>query len=151
MCTGSLLAANGGKFAAYDPEADAATELAQAVSLAKQTNRHVLIQVGGNWCGWCQKLDKLFKSNDKIQALLEENFVLMHINYSKENQNKAVLAKLGFPQRFGFPVLLVLNGDGKRLHTQNTGYLEKGSGHNPDLVMRFLTKWSPSALDPSKY
>ena len=33
----------------YDPSADAKAEIAQAIKKAKTENKHVLIQVGGNW------------------------------------------------------------------------------------------------------
>lgn len=33
----------------YNPEADARQEIKEAVKQAKEENKHVLIQVGGNW------------------------------------------------------------------------------------------------------
>jgi len=33
----------------YNPQADAKKEIADAVKKAKAENKHVLIQVGGNW------------------------------------------------------------------------------------------------------
>jgi hypothetical protein len=73
------------------------------------------------------------------------------LNYSKENKNLDLLAELEYPQRFGFPVLLVLNGEGRRIHTQNTGYLEKDKSYDEKKVVGFLRNWSPEALDPDSY
>ncbi len=82
---------------------------------------------------------------------MRANYVIVHVNYSKENENEALLAELGYPQRFGFPVFIVLDDKGTRLHTQNSGYLEEGKGHSKEKVMEFFKNWSPEALDPKSY
>ena len=135
----------------YNPDADARAELNAAIKEAAKDGKHVLVQVGGNWCSWCLKLEKLYHSDKAVSEALENNFVLVHLNYSDENKNEAILAELGYPQRFGFPVLVVLDGKGKRLHTQNSGYLEKDKGHDPKKVIGFLEHWAPKALDPASY
>lgn len=135
----------------YNPAADAAADLEKAIQTASAEHKHVLAQVGGNWCSWCLKLDKLFRSDERIDSVMHEAYVLVHLNYSKENMNLPVLARLGYPQRFGFPVLVVLDGGGTRLHTQDSGLLEDGKGHSPEKVLTFLMNWAPSALDSSKY
>jgi hypothetical protein len=77
--------------------------------------------------------------------------VVTHVNYSKENMNLPMLEKLHYPQRFGFPVFLILNEKGERIHTQNSAYLEKGDGYDKPKIMEFLGAWSKNALDPKKY
>ncbi len=141
--------AGGGK--PYNPEADAKAQIRQALDRAKQSNKHVLLQIGGNWCSWCLKLEKLYKKDEAVAKALSDNYELVYINHSKENKNEAVLAELGSPQRFGFPVLVVLDGKGNRLHTQDSVYLEEGDGHGPKKVLRFLEQWSPKALNPSSH
>ena len=44
---------------------------------------------------------------------MNANYVVYHLNYSKENYNAKLLTKYNFPQRFGFPVFLILDGEGK--------------------------------------
>lgn len=139
------------KFNLYNPEADAKTEIASAVIKAKQENKHVFIQIGGNWCGWCKLFHKLTTADEELKSYISENYEVVHVNYSKENKNPEVLASLGYPQRFGFPVFVILDGDGQRIHTQNSGYLEEGEGHSKKKVMEFLQQWSPSALNPENY
>jgi hypothetical protein len=82
---------------------------------------------------------------------MEDNYEVLHVNYSPENKNEETLAKLGNPQRFGFPVFVILNGNGQRLHTQNSAYLEEGKGHSSKKVFGFLQDWSPAAVSPSTY
>jgi thioredoxin-related protein len=135
----------------YNPKADASLELNSAIKAASEQNKHVLVQVGGNWCSWCVRLHGFFHSETQIDSILKADYVLVKINYSPENKNREVLAKLDFPQRFGFPVLLVVDGDGKRLHTQDTGLLELGKGYDPEKIKRFLLSWNHQSLDPKTY
>lgn len=139
------------KFNAYNPEADAKKDIENAVVQAKANDKHILIQIGGNWCGWCKLFHDLTTTDEELKAYIAENFEVVHLNYSKENQNLDVLETLEFPQRFGFPVFVVLDGNGKRIHTQSSGYLEEGKGHSKKLVMEFLQSWSPGALNPENY
>ncbi len=132
----------------YHPEADARQQIQNAVAKAKAEHKHVLLQIGGNWCGWCRRFYELSISNDTILNLLRKDYVVAHINYSPENKNLKVLADLGNPQRFGFPVFVILDTNGNRLHTQNTEYLESGKGYSVEKVAGFLRQWSQEALKP---
>jgi thioredoxin-related protein len=135
----------------YNPTADARAEIAFAVAKAAKENKNVFLQIGGNWCIWCIRFNNLVSQDPDLDKYLCDNFVIVHVNYSKENMNEKLLADLGYPQRFGFPVFVVLDNKGNRLHTQNSEYLEEGKGHSKDKVMEFLKDWSPAALDPKTY
>lgn len=135
----------------YDPSEDAKAKIAEAVKKADIEGKHVFLQIGGNWCGWCIAFDTKVKSNDTLRNVLEKNFIVYHVNYSRENMNEDVLASLGFPQRFGFPVFVILDSKGNRIHTQNSAYLEEGKGHSAGKILEFLNQWSPAAIDPKQY
>ncbi|WP_083464702.1 thioredoxin family protein [Marinifilum fragile] len=135
----------------YNPDADAEKDITELIAKAKKEGKHVLIQVGGNWCPWCIKMHKFLHSQEEIHKLLNDNYIFLEVNYSKENKNKEVLKKLDYPQRFGFPVMLVLNAKGERIHTQNTGNLEKDKSYDFDRVKSFLYNWRPEALNPENY
>jgi thioredoxin-related protein len=135
----------------YNPSLDANKQIDSALKVAQQQKKHVLIQVGGNWCSWCIMLNKFYTTDYQLDSTIKANYVLIHLNYSEENKNLETLKKLDFPQRFGFPVLVILDAKGKRIHTQNTVYLEEGRGYNKQKLMDFLKAWSPSAMDPKNY
>jgi thioredoxin-related protein len=139
------------KISIYNPQADAKADINAAVKKAASENKHVLLQIGGNWCPWCVKLHKLLHTDATIDSVLKADYVFVMVNYSKENKNLPVLKELGFPQRFGFPVLVVLDKTGKRLNTQDTSLLEAGNGYDADKVLEFLKGWTVSAIDPLSY
>ena len=135
----------------YNPAADAAKDVTAAIAKARKEGKNVLIQVGGNWCVWCYRYDGFVKGDTALKRMTDENYVVYHLNYSPENKNLAYLKTLGFPQRFGFPVFVVLDEKGTRLHTQDSALLEKGKSYDPDKVKSFLQAWTPKALDEKNY
>jgi thiol:disulfide interchange protein len=135
----------------YNPLANGSEQIKSAIIRAKTENKHVFVQIGGNWCPWCLKFNKFCRSDQKIDSLLNTKFVVVHLNYSKENKNPDVLRQLGFPQRFGFPVFVVLDASGQRQHTQNSAYLELNDGYDRKKVMDFLKAWTPDAIKPENY
>lgn len=132
----------------YNPQADARADLKAAVARAAKANKHVFVQVGGNWCSWCIAFHNLVEATPELKGYLENNFEKVLINYSPENKNESLLASLGHPGRFGFPVFLILDGKGKVLHIQNSAYLEEGKGHSVKKVMEFLKGWTVAAVNP---
>ena len=135
----------------YHPKADARKEIALAVAKARAQNKQVLIQAGGNWCGWCIEFNRLVTNDTSLHSIIQANYVVYHLNYSQENKNPAIFKAYGFPNRFGFPVFLVLNADGKLIHTQNSSYLELGKSYDAPKVKEFLLSWTNKALQASSY
>ena len=135
----------------YDPQANAYEDLHKAVIRANKENKHVLLQIGGNWCVWCMRFNKLVTEDVDLKNIIDSNFVVVHVNYSPENKNPEILQALGYPQRFGYPVFVIIDAHGNRLHTQNSAYLEEGQGHSKKKVEEFLRQWSPAALNPNNY
>jgi thioredoxin-related protein len=126
----------------YNPEADAKAEVIAAIAKASAEGKHVFLQVGGNWCPWCVKFHHFLNDNAKLDSLAKANYVVVKVNYSKENFNKDLLSELGFPQRFGFPVFVILDEKGKVIHTQDSGYLELGKNYDIEKVERMFQLWS---------
>ncbi len=59
----------------FDPKRDSEKDLQDAVALAAKTNKHILLDVGGEWCSWCHKLDKFFQDNKDVSEFLHNNFL----------------------------------------------------------------------------
>ena len=141
----------------YNVQANAQEDIKVAVKLADKANKHVLLQIGGNWCTWCIAFHNLVDTTATLKTYLDDHFVTQLVNYSPENKNEAVLASLGHPERFGFPVFVVLDGKGKVIHIQNSAYLETSAvnekgrklvAHDPKKVMEFFKNWTYAAVHP---
>jgi len=144
----NLLQAQEKKIKLYNPyeNADSAITIVKKKSVLE--GKHILIQIGGNWCSWCIEFNRFTTTDKQMDSLLKADFLVYHLNYSKENLNKKLLEQFGFPQRFGFPVFIVLDNNGNQLHTQNSSYLEKDKSYNKEKVMEFFQHWNAKALDP---
>ncbi|MCU7552725.1 thioredoxin family protein [Chitinophagaceae bacterium LB-8] len=132
----------------YNPYASVEKDIPVLLTKAKLEKKHVLLQVGGNWCIWCYKFNSFVQLDSTLKRTISNNYVVYHLNYSKENKNLEYLKKLGNPQRFGFPVFVILDENGFRLHTQDSSLLEKGNGYDFDKVKSFLENWTPKAILP---
>jgi len=135
----------------YNPLADAREDINKAIVKAKAENKHVIIQVGGNWCGWCIKFHAFINEDPEISKIIADNYIFTLLNYSTENKNKEILTEYRNPGRLGFPVFLILDGNGQLIHTQDSGLLEEGSGYNKVKVTTFLNQWTYKALDPKNF
>lgn len=51
-----------------------------AVAKAQRENKHVVVDVYTNWCGWCKVMDRQTYGNDDVAAYLTENFALAKVN-----------------------------------------------------------------------
>ena len=130
----------------YDEGVDAMEQIREATALAQKTGRYVMCQVGGNWCPWCLRFAEFATKDSVIAPLMAENFVYIHVNYSKGNKNLEAMKYLGNPGRFGYPVFVVLDAKGKVLHTQDSSFLEEGQGYDKAKVQRFFKNWTPAAV-----
>lgn len=128
----------------YHPEADAEADIAKAVKQAKKEGKNVMIQAGGNWCIWCLRFNNYVQQTPELKNLADKNFVYYHLNWSQENKNEKIFAKYGNPgDKFGYPVFIVLDGDGKQIHIQDSAVLENGSGYSLEKVKEFFSNWAP--------
>ncbi|PHS70608.1 MAG: thiol-disulfide isomerase [Methylophaga sp.] len=112
----------------YDPERDPFKDFDLAQIEAKKNDKFILIQVGGNWCSWCHKLERFFNQSSEIKALLNNNFVVVKVNVSEENYNEEFLDQL--PEFVGYPFLVVTDANGEVLNSITSGYLEEGNGYS---------------------
>ena len=125
----------------FDAKRDASKDIWNALEIADKKSKHLLLHVGGNWCPWCRKFEHLLVENREISKLISEKFIVVHVNYSSDNENKEVLAK--YPKVLGFPHFFVLDKAGKVLKSQVSEELEDVNQYNAEKVLAFLKKWAP--------
>ena len=74
-------------------------------------------------------------------ALLEKNFVLVHVFIGHMDKNIDLAAKYGVPIKNGVPALAVLSANGKVLTSQRTGEFRDMRHMDQGSVQAFLNKW----------
>jgi thiol:disulfide interchange protein len=126
----------------FDPKRDPVADLKTAVTRAQAESKRIILDVGGEWCGWCHYLDRFFAANADLLKLREDNFVWLKVNMSDENENRTFLS--AYPPIVGYPHLFVLEKDGTLLHSQHTNVLELGKSYDYGKMKEFLVKWSPA-------
>lgn len=138
----------------YNENINPLEQIDKAVALAKSEGKHVICQVGGNWCPWCLRLIDHIDNDTLVNKKINENYIYIHVNYNPRKNIGSVSAKhaatlmqrLGNPSRFGFPVLVVLDSDGRIIHTQDSSFLEEGKGYSSEKILRFLKNWTKDAV-----
>jgi thioredoxin-related protein len=124
----------------YDPQRDPFKDGAAAIKLASETQRRVLIEVGGEWCKWCHILDDFLDNNPDIKVRLHKTFVMLKINVSNENDNSEFLK--AFPKTLGYPHMYVTEKNGSVLWSKDTAeFLEKGK-YSRDRFSVFFDRWT---------
>ena len=141
----------------YNEDINPIEQIDQAIEKSKSEGKFVICQVGGNWCPWCLRFADFITNDTTISKVIDENFVYIHVNYNprkSEGEEKMLLAKkmlerLNNPARFGFPVFVVLDDEGKVIHIQDSSFLEEGQGYDQKKVLRFFKNWTPKVVKQS--
>jgi thiol:disulfide interchange protein len=85
---------------------------------AGASGRRVIIDLGGNWCGWCRALDAVMDAPE-VKPFIAANFVVVPVDVAsadfKIDRNLAVLQRFGVGKVAGVPWLIVADADGKVL------------------------------------
>lgn len=121
--------------ASRDPQKDLEAGLAQAAA----SNKRVLLDVGGDWCSWCHLLDNYLATQKETGDAFAASFVIVKINWSPEQENKAFLSR--FPEASGYPHFYVLDVSGQLLVSQDTSKLERGDSYNKSKMLDFAKRW----------
>ncbi|GIK23503.1 MAG: thioredoxin family protein [Ignavibacteriota bacterium] len=137
----SSFAQNNKSHPKFDPNRDPFEDLKITIEKAEQSDKRIILDVGGEWCIWCHRIDAFMQNTDEVKSLLEENYILLKVNFSKENKNEKFLSN--YPSIDGYPHFFVLEKDGTLLHSQNTGELEKDKDYSKEKFVEFLDKWKP--------
>jgi len=132
----------------YDPARDPSKDLTVAMAEARADGKLVLLEVGGNWCGWCREFDRFVRADPEVEDALRCAFVVVRVNASPENGNARFLAR--YPEIPGYPYLFVLDSGGRLLQSMDTDDFLSGEAYDRRKFRAFLRKWSsPGKARPS--
>ena len=106
------------------------TDIKQAREQAKTARKLILVDfTGSDWCGWCIKLDREVFSKPEFKEYADKNLVLLEVDFPKRKELTAVQKahNIELAEEYGvqgFPTIIVLNGDGKKVG--ELGYMPGG-------------------------
>jgi thioredoxin-related protein len=95
------------------------TTISDALQIADQNSKPILVDVYTEWCGWCTKLDEEVYTNAEFIRYMD-SFVGLKLNAEDEGIGSKVAEQFRVE---GFPTILVFDKTGKLLGKVE-GYLE---------------------------
>lgn len=131
----------------YPDPARAHADLAAALKQAAATHKRVLLDFGGNWCPDCHVLD-IYLHDPANLPLLNANYVMVHVNIGRMDQNLDIAARYGIPLKKGVPALAVADAHGALLYSQKGGEFESMRTMQVSSVTAFLAQWKPGRPQP---
>ncbi|MDO4224866.1 MAG: thioredoxin family protein [Bergeyella zoohelcum] len=128
----------------YNPKENAEQKINELIKQAQKENKNIILQAGGNWCIWCLRFNHFLQTTPELKQIVDENYLYYHLNFSPDNKNEKVFARYGDPgKKFGYPVFIVLDKNGKLIHTQDSAVLEAADGYDIEKVKVFFNQWKP--------
>jgi len=132
-------AAHGAAKWGYDPQQDPFDQYQEAVAKAQAEHKLVLIIAGGDWCHWCNVLNRFVSRNADIDASLHDTFVVMKVYVGDENYNEFFFSQL--PEARGAPHFWIVSPEREVLSSQSTRAFEKKSGYDKQEFLQFIDHW----------
>lgn len=134
--------------AAIAAEPSAAALLTKARAEAKQEGKNVFVIFHASWCGWCHRLDETFLADKTMGKLMDDNFVVVHIDVLEQPAKKELenaggedLLKQWNGDKGGIPFMVVLSPEGDKLADSNqTGENGSNIGYpaKPEEIAHFM-------------
>ena len=106
------------------------TDAPKAQAQAKKENKLVLLDfTGSDWCGWCIKLKGEVFDLKEFKDYADKNLVLVEVDFPRKKQLSADQKKANnaLQEQYkiqGYPTIIVLNGEGKKVG--ELGYVKGG-------------------------
>jgi len=99
----------------YDPEADAASDVAATLAAAKVDNKKAILVFGANWCHDSRALAAHFEK-PRFQTLIQSHYKLVYVDVGQKNRNIDLARKFGVDDIVGTPTVFVTDSDGNVLN-----------------------------------
>lgn len=127
----------------YDPKQDPFEQYQAAIAQAQAEHKNVLIIAGGDWCHWCNVLNRFVTRNADVDASLHDAFVVMKVYVGDENFNEFFFSQL--PEARGAPHFWIISPQKEVLSSQSTRAFEKKSSYDKQEFLQFIDRWKQHA------
>lgn len=104
------------------------TSFSDALKIAKEEDRIIIVDVYTDWCVWCKKMDKDVYGKKEIKKIIKESFILIKLNAESEdkieyNEKKYTGSQLAeYFQVSGYPTTVFLDSNGKVIEFKYDNY-----------------------------
>jgi hypothetical protein len=127
--------------APYDEKADANAAVAAAFARAQASQKRVLIDLGGNWCGDCIVLANIMQLPE-MKPWLAAHYEMVSVDVGRFDKNLQVPARFGITKRLeGVPAVLIATPDGKLVNDGHVAALADARNMTPQAIADWLAQW----------
>jgi hypothetical protein len=133
---------------AFDPTADAQSQLEFKLNGAKIMKRKLLVIMGGNWCHDSAALANLIDTPRFVGMMTqyyEILFVDVGIPQTGRGRNLDMAKRFGIKKVKGTPLVMVLSPDGKLLNSRrDAASWRNAASRSEDDIFRYFAEFQPS-------
>ena len=122
----------------YDKKVNPYKSLATAMQKVKDSDKKILLLVGGDWCKWCGTLENFLEDNKKIAKSFYDSFEVVRVYYGKGINKEAKSLLKQFPPLSATHHFYILDENAKLLKSLGSANLERGYGYNKKRVIKFI-------------
>ena len=132
----------------YDPGRDNVDLVTNAMRRAAREDKHVLLILGGDWCGWCKVLENDIDQSEELIDVLGRHYVVAKVHC--DSGSPGIRYKPRKQPRYGasfvtiraksYPHLVILDSDGNRLLSRNMSGLVENRRYSEEKLLKLLNR-----------
>lgn len=126
----------------YPANANAKSEIAEAIVRAADEHKRVLLIFGANWCYDCHVLNYGLH-NGEAGKIVSQNYLLVHVDIGEGDKNLDLVKEYKMLLDKGVPAVAVLESNGRLLFSCGDGEFEAARRMLKKDLVAFLNKWKP--------
>lgn len=123
----------------YDEAADAKAQVAAAIAKAKTSGKHVLIDLGGNWCPDCRVFSGVLALPEVAPAIARD-FEFVAIDVGRMDKNLDIGVAYGV-RVTAVPTVIMLDPKGKFVNAGNPTALSNARAITPQAIVDTVYGW----------
>lgn len=133
---------------AYDPTAEAASELEFAQKNVTISGKRLLIIMGGNWCHDSAALANMLDSG-RFVGMITQNYEVLFVDVgvpqTGNGRNLDIAKRFGIKKVKGTPTVLVVSPEGKLLNSKkDAASWRNAASRDEDAIYRYFAEFTPA-------